>query len=202
MADAADRRVATWNDSLKPRWGAQKQMCIHETKKYAVDLAARIDSKDYQGLKIIEEKDGKPFFVMIYCPNCIRQVAFVRYRDGEVCFATLDFRKPIPEPRYKCHKEVVAWKIIGIEQATLPLFNEAVCRGSKALGSACGRCQRCKYYESPDYVLSFGEGESRRVSGAWFEKHKPLAGGYFVLYEDLYESYSPAAEFESGYTRI
>lgn len=33
-------------------------------------------------------------------------------------------------------------------------------------------------------------------------KHFPQAGGYFVLYDDGYESYSPAAPFEAGYTAI
>lgn len=33
-------------------------------------------------------------------------------------------------------------------------------------------------------------------------KHKPVAGGYFVVYEDGYESFSPAKAFEEGYTRI
>lgn len=36
----------------------------------------------------------------------------------------------------------------------------------------------------------------------WIEKHEPLAGGYLVVYEDGYRSYSPAAAFESGYSLI
>lgn len=40
------------------------------------------------------------------------------------------------------------------------------------------------------------------VSMAFIEKHKPEVGGYLVEYEDGYRSYSPAAAFESGYTRI
>jgi hypothetical protein len=33
------------------------------------------------------------------------------------------------------------------------------------------------------------------------EKHAHV-GGYFVVYDDGYTSYSPAAAFESGYSRI
>lgn len=41
-----------------------------------------------------------------------------------------------------------------------------------------------------------------RVSAAYMERHKPEVGGYFVAYDDGYESWSPAQAFEEGYTRI
>ena len=31
------------------------------------------------------------------------------------------------------------------------------------------------------------------------EKHKPHAGGYYVVYDDGYKSFSPAKAFEEGY---
>jgi len=37
------------------------------------------------------------------------------------------------------------------------------------------------------------------VTQAWFERHRPQVGGYFVRYSDDYESYSPADSFEKGY---
>ncbi len=40
------------------------------------------------------------------------------------------------------------------------------------------------------------------VDKAFMAKHEPQIGGYYVLYEDGYQSYSPAEAFESGYTRI
>lgn len=43
---------------------------------------------------------------------------------------------------------------------------------------------------------------SFKVSLDYFNKHDPQVGGYWVLYEDGYESFSPADAFESGYTRI
>lgn len=41
----------------------------------------------------------------------------------------------------------------------------------------------------------------RVVSQAWLNKHQPEIGGYFVVYEDGYTSYSPAKAFEDGYTK-
>ena len=40
------------------------------------------------------------------------------------------------------------------------------------------------------------------VSLDFIEKHKPKSGDYLVQYEDGYQSVSPAAAFESGYTPI
>jgi hypothetical protein len=34
------------------------------------------------------------------------------------------------------------------------------------------------------------------------KKHRPQVGGYYVLYEDGYHSFSPAPAFESGYSLI
>lgn len=38
------------------------------------------------------------------------------------------------------------------------------------------------------------------VTAEFAAKHKPERGGYYVVYEDGYASYSPAAAFEAGYT--
>lgn len=40
------------------------------------------------------------------------------------------------------------------------------------------------------------------VDVSYLNKHKPEPGGYYVRYEDGYESYSPPEAFEAGYTRI
>ncbi len=40
------------------------------------------------------------------------------------------------------------------------------------------------------------------VDKAYYDKHKPQSGGYYVVYEDGYKSWSPADAFESGYTRV
>lgn len=78
-------------------------------------------------------------------------------------------------PRYRCHKEVGAFKIGGIARrdAVWVLTDAAV--------------------EDTIWVT---------VDQAWYTKHQPKIGGYYVAYDDGYASFSPAAPFESGYTRI
>lgn len=38
------------------------------------------------------------------------------------------------------------------------------------------------------------------VDAAYINKHTPQAGGYYVVYDDGYKSFSPAKAFEDGYT--
>lgn len=51
-------------------------------------------------------------------------------------------------------------------------------------------------------LLLEGEAATRVVGQAFIDKHQPVTGGYFVVYEDGYESFSPAAAFESGYFAV
>jgi hypothetical protein len=41
-----------------------------------------------------------------------------------------------------------------------------------------------------------------KVNAEYVNKHKPQAGGYYVLYEGGYKSWSPADVFEAGNTLI
>lgn len=41
-----------------------------------------------------------------------------------------------------------------------------------------------------------------RVDHDYMNKHKPQVGGYYVVYDDGYKSFSPAKAFEDGYNRI
>jgi hypothetical protein len=51
-------------------------------------------------------------------------------------------------------------------------------------------------------LLIFGEINSHiMVDSDWLKRFAPEAGGYFVVYEDGYTSFSPAEAFESGYTK-
>lgn len=120
---------------------------------------------------------------------------------------------PVPMmemPRWKCHKVVHALKIKILDPINAPAFASVVCRGALALGSACGTCERCKWYASNPGVMlggAFVTPEEPRYAGfqvprEYVEKHKPIVGGYYVIYEDGYKSFSPAEAFESGYTRI
>ena len=94
-------------------------------------------------------------------------------------------------PKYRSHKDVWALKIRDISNPTQP--------GNESDGS------RLLHFEEAGYG-------ARRVSADFVRKHLPhvndslgkssYVGGYFVVYKDGYESFSPAEPFESGYTRI
>lgn len=77
--------------------------------------------------------------------------------------------------RYKCHKEVQAMRIWSIVLSD--------CATYISLGGLDGSIRM-------------------DVSPSWNEKHQPSIGGYYVLYEDGYESYSPAKAFEDGYSTM
>ena len=79
-------------------------------------------------------------------------------------------------PRWRSHKVVEGFKIVGFMLEP----------GQRARLTGCG----------PDGVCSVV------VSKAYIDKHAPKVGGYYVRYEDGYESWSPAAAFEAGYTEI
>lgn len=111
----------------------------------------------------------------------------------------------VPPTRYKCHKEVLAFKIGRIVQEQLPTWKRATCRGSFGFGSACGHCERC------EWEIKHGPGMKTEILAAlgqgyviadpeFMAKHKPEEGGYMVFYADGYISYSPAGAFEDGYT--
>lgn len=77
-------------------------------------------------------------------------------------------------PKYKSHKEVYAIKINKISTSSL---NENICDIETELG-----------------VI--------KVSKQFIIKHDPKIGGYYVQYQDGYESYSPASAFEEGYSLV
>ena len=81
-------------------------------------------------------------------------------------------------PQYQCHKQVGALKISEI-QNPFP--------GGK--GNA-----QILHFEDPF--------DSVQVSAEWMSKHNPVVGGYYVVYQDGYASFSPADAFESGYTKV
>ena len=87
-------------------------------------------------------------------------------------------------PEYVCHKHVHALKIAFID------FDSNLDQGT-------GLLVRSALFtpDNKDYVAF-------RVDGAYLRKHEPKAGGYYVVYEDGYKSYSPAAVFEAGYTLV
>lgn len=85
--------------------------------------------------------------------------------------------------RYKCHKEVYAFKINAISYDV----DRAGIDNRETDGSG--------------YLLAETPfGTELKVSANYLTKHNPQVGGYYVRYDDGYESYSPAKAFEEGYT--
>jgi hypothetical protein len=80
-------------------------------------------------------------------------------------------------PLYQCHKRVRAAKVKDCASSTV------------SPGAHC---------------LRFDDAAIQPVivEDWWVKKHQPQPGGYFVVYEDGYTSYSPAAAFEGGYTLL
>jgi hypothetical protein len=107
-------------------------------------------------------------------------------------------------PRYRCHKQVQAFRILTVVPKPLPEFRRPTCKGCFALKTACGNCERCDWERrgGRNAFLIGGDSFTIEVGVDYVQKHDPKPGGYYVRYEDGYESFSPAAAFESGYTRI
>ncbi len=85
-------------------------------------------------------------------------------------------------PKYLCHKKVHALKI-----AKITRDGEGENRDSN--GSAV--------------ITPMEQGYAPfLVDRDFMHKHKPQAGGYYVVYDDGYKSFSPAKAFEEGYTRL
>jgi hypothetical protein len=81
-------------------------------------------------------------------------------------------------PKYRSHKTVWAMKITGVE----PQSED---------GTAGLLCETPEGFKSRIVVTQ-----------EYQQKHSPAVGGYYVRYADGYESFSPAAAFEEGYTLI
>lgn len=82
-------------------------------------------------------------------------------------------------PKYQSHKKVWALKIKSI------LFD-----------TNDGVASRARIIPEEDGYAAFD------VDAAYIQKHQPKEGGYYVVYDDGYKSWSPAEAFESGYTKI
>jgi len=80
--------------------------------------------------------------------------------------------------RFLCHKMVSAGKIVSVTW------------GEKGLDG--------------HLVVESATGEPVTIDAAntWLARHQPMAGGYYVFYDDGYVSYSPAEPFEAGYTQV
>lgn len=88
-------------------------------------------------------------------------------------------------PRYQSHKKVWALKIAEI------VFDRDLAKETnrETDGSAT--------------ITPADDGYAKfKVDAAYVHKHKPEAGGYYIVYPDGYKSWSPAKAFEDGYSRL
>jgi hypothetical protein len=122
-------------------------------------------------------KCGGTHYGSYYCP--ISEQSLKEMQMPEANLDDLRAHVAAQMPRYKCHKEVYALKIDRIDRRP---FGEA----------------------GVEHTLVFAEsGFAPLIVGLdYIEKHQPKAGGYYVVYDDGYKSFSPAKAFEEGYTRL
>jgi hypothetical protein len=88
-----------------------------------------------------------------------------------------------PYPAFRCHKIVQALKIVAIETVR----PQVVDGGSSAY---------------PARLKFDGPWAPIEVDASWVGTRRPQEGGYYVVYEDGYTSWSPAKQFEAGYTPV
>jgi len=95
----------------------------------------------------------------------------------------MDQQAQVAMPKYKCHKEVWALKIDRLER-------DADKRGPNE--------------ETDGSITIFDDkvGGMMKLGADFVGRHRPEVGGYIVIYEDGYKSFSPAKAFEEGYSRI
>ena len=84
-------------------------------------------------------------------------------------------------PKYQSHKKVWALKIADLRTTGSP--------DQESDGSLLMVPEETNY--SPF-----------KLDAEFVRKHDPKVGGYFVVYEGGYKSFSPAAPFEDGYSLI
>ena len=90
-------------------------------------------------------------------------------------------------PKYQCHKQVWALKISEVD--IVSAFDPDDKDKPQPITGAFLTPQDSGYAPFT-------------VSAEYVSKHNPQPGGYYVVYEDGYKSYSPGDVFESGYTQI
>jgi hypothetical protein len=145
----------------------------------------RVTSKTVSGVKV-EDKNGEACEFVFNCGAA--RLETTEWKDDFPHDLDQENSETKPSvtaemPRYKCHKEVYALKIKRVELGVTDKENW------KTTGGA--------------HLLHVSDGfEPLVVDNAYMRKHNPQPGGYFVIYADGYQSFSPAEAFEAGYTRL
>ena len=101
-----------------------------------------------------------------------------------------------PMPQYQCHKKVWALKIKAIEIVRPTIEELQAILDGKGSDEADVDILAGIITPAENGYGPFG------VQKSYMDKHDPQVGGYYVVYDDGYKSFSPAKAFEDGYTRI
>lgn len=88
-------------------------------------------------------------------------------------------------PQYQCHKRVWALQILEV------IPNENPDPTGKSGAASYGAV-----------LIVEDDFAPIKVDASYMTKHQPVAGGYYVIYEDGYKSFSPKESFEKGYSRL
>lgn len=109
-------------------------------------------------------------------------------------------------PRWRSSRQVSAVRIKSVERPVMPGFTGALCKGSPALSSACGQCDRCLWLKSPDAAWLIVPAEDGiapiPVDAEFVLFNNPQPGDYFVRADTGYRVTHPAAFFETQYVRL
>lgn len=89
--------------------------------------------------------------------------------------ATCSGTGEVEMPKYTCHKQV--WALLIEEVVTIEAGFGFITPANRSFAPF-------------------------QVDSNYMDKHKPKKGGYYVVYEDGYKSFSPASAFEKGYTKV
>lgn len=92
-------------------------------------------------------------------------------------------------PQYKCHKEVWALKI-----------EEVICHADPDPAVTIEEFAKTPAFQGGHLMFTKQGFAPIPFDAEWFHKHDPKPGGYYVVYQDGYKSFSPAEAFEEGYT--
>ena len=94
-------------------------------------------------------------------------------------------------PRYRSHKEVSALKI-----------KDVVCHAHEDPAVSIDEFAKTDEFQGGHIFPADSRYGLIPFDAEFYRKHRPVAGGYYVVYKDGYKSFSPAKAFEEGYTPI
>lgn len=94
-------------------------------------------------------------------------------------------------PQYQCHKKVWALKI-----------KEVICHADPDPKVTVDEFAKTKEFAGGHLFFEDTNFACIPFDAAFFHKHNPKPGDYYVVYDDGYKSISPAKAFEAGYSRI